>query len=171
MGKAYKVVITGAFNAGKTLFITTISEIPVVSTERRISDDLSSIKEETTVAMDYGQVTIDGNLLHLFGTPGQERFNFMWDILVTDTDILLLLIDSTARSTFATARQLLRQLRRKKSVPFLIVATKQDERRAISLDDLANSLKLEDASLVVPCDARDADSVRAVLGTALEHLD
>jgi small GTP-binding protein len=170
MGKAYKVVITGAFNAGKTLFIHTISEIPVVSTERRISDDLSSVKEETTVAMDYGQVTMDGNLLHLFGTPGQERFNFMWDILVTDTDMLLLLIDSTARSTFATARQLLRQLRRKKRVPFLIVANKQDERKAMSTADLAKSLKLDDPSLVVPCDARDKDSVRAVLTKAMDYL-
>ena len=170
MGKAYKVTITGAFNAGKTLLINTVSDIPVVSTERRISDDLSSVKKETTVAMDYGQVTIDGNLLHLFGTPGQERFNFMWDILVTDTDFLLLLIDSTARSTFATARQLLRQLRRKKSVPFLIVANKQDERKAMAPNDLAKTLKLDDPDLVVPCDARDADSVRAVLSKALEHL-
>ncbi|MBN1180288.1 MAG: GTP-binding protein [Anaerolineae bacterium] len=162
MGKAYKVIVTGAFNSGKTALVTTISEIPVVSTERRITDEHSEIKEETTVAMDYGQVTINGNLLHLFGTPGQERFDFMWDILSREADALLIMIDSANRTNLTTTRRMLRQLRRKAEIPFLVVATKQDLRRALSPQEIAESLPV-DPSRVVACDAREKGSVKAVL--------
>ncbi len=77
-----KMVVTGPFSAGKTQFIRSISEIDVVATERKISSDPERIKEETTVAMDFGRITVDEELvLYLFGTPGQKRFDFMWEIL------------------------------------------------------------------------------------------
>ena len=77
-----KMVISGAVNAGKTEFIKAISEIEVVSTERRATDDTKLIKKETTVAMDFGRIAVaDDLVLHLFGTPGQKRFDFMWEIL------------------------------------------------------------------------------------------
>ena len=77
-----KMVVTGPFNAGKTQFIRSISEIDVVSTERRISTEAERVKDETTVAMDFGRITVDQDLiLYLFGTPGQKRFDFMWEIL------------------------------------------------------------------------------------------
>ena len=78
-----KMVVTGPFNAGKTEFIQSVSEIDVVSTERKISSTAErSVKESTTVAMDFGRITVDEDLvLYLFGTPGQKRFDFMWEIL------------------------------------------------------------------------------------------
>ena len=77
-----KMVVTGPFNAGKTEFIRSISEIDVVSTERKISSEYERVKEATTVAMDFGRITVDDDLvLYLFGTPGQKRFDFMWEIL------------------------------------------------------------------------------------------
>jgi len=77
-----KMVVTGPFNAGKTEFIQTVSEIDVVSTERKISSPQERVKETTTVAMDFGRITVDESLvLYLFGTPGQKRFDFMWEIL------------------------------------------------------------------------------------------
>ena len=78
-----KMVVTGPFNAGKTEFIQSVSEIDVVSTERKISNSAErSVKEATTVAMDFGRITVDEDLvLYLFGTPGQKRFDFMWEIL------------------------------------------------------------------------------------------
>ena len=73
-----KMVVTGPFNAGKTQFIRSISEIDVVSTERRISSEPEKVKDATTVAMDFGRITVDEDLiLYLFGTPGQKRFDFM----------------------------------------------------------------------------------------------
>ena len=78
-----KMVVTGPFNAGKTQFIQSVSEIDVVSTERKISSTTEkSVKGTTTVAMDFGRITVDEDLvLYLFGTPGQKRFDFMWEIL------------------------------------------------------------------------------------------
>ena len=73
------MVVTGPFNAGKTMFIQTVSEIDVVDTEQNITSDEEKVKTKTTVAMDFGRITIDNELiLYLFGTPGQRRFDFMW---------------------------------------------------------------------------------------------
>jgi len=166
----YKVVVTGAFNAGKSVFISTASDIPVVSTERRISDDLADVKETTTVAMDYGQVTIDDSLFHLYGTPGQERFDFMWDILAREMDAFLVLADSADRSSLTIARRILRGFRRKSKVPFLVVATKQDARRALSPGKMASSLKLA-PSQVVPCDPRERSSVIETLRQLVSILE
>src|SRR3954453_5062000 len=79
-GTAVKIVVTGPFAAGKTTLIRTISEITVLSTEKGITDETRSRKNDTTVAMDFGRITIDRALvLYLFGTPGQDRFGFMWE--------------------------------------------------------------------------------------------
>lgn len=171
MGKAYKILVTGAFNSGKTAFVSAASEIPVVTTERRITDEQAQVKEETTVAMDYGQVKIDDNLLHLYGTPGQERFDFMWDILGHEADALLVLVDSTDGSSLTMARRLLRRLRRKRrGMPFLVAATKQDGRRAMSPERIADSLDLDDDA-VFTCDARKESHTKEVLRQLSQMLD
>ena len=171
MGKVYKIVVTGAFNAGKSAFINAVSEIPVVTTERRITDDLAEVKETTTVAMDYGQVSVGGHLLHLYGTPGQERFDFMWDILSREMDGMLILVDSTDRSSLTVARRILRRFRRKVRVPMLVVATKQDGHRPMSPEEVAQALRIEPPDLVVPCDPRQKQSARKVLQVLLDHLE
>lgn len=170
MGRVCKVVVTGAFNAGKSAFIQTVSDIPVVSTERRITDDLAGVKATTTVAMDYGQTTVGGCLFHLYGTPGQERFDFMWDILSREMDGLLVLVDSTDRSSLTVARRLLRRFRRQGRLPLLVVATKQDGHRAMSPQEIATALRLDSSDIVVPCDPRRGPSVRKVLEQLLVHL-
>jgi len=171
MSRAYKVVVTGAFNAGKSVFIRTVSDIPVVSTERSITDDLATVKETTTVAMDYGQTTVGGCLLHLYGTPGQERFGFMLDILAREVDGMLVLVDSTDRFSLTAARRLLRRLRRKRGIPILTVATKQDGRRAMSPEELAKGLHIKPPVTVVPCDPRRKSSVRRVLEQLLTLVE
>ncbi len=89
-GTAVKIVVTGSFSAGKTTLIRTISEITVLSTEQDITDDTRSRKAATTVAMDVGRITLDRDLvLYLFGTPGHERFDFMWEILGSVKAVLL----------------------------------------------------------------------------------
>ncbi|MGD1993144.1 MAG: ATP/GTP-binding protein [Anaerolineae bacterium] len=163
MGKAYKILVTGAFNSGKTAFVSAASEIPVVTTERRITDDQAQVKEVTTVAMDYGQAKVGDDLLHLYGTPGQERFEFMWDILAREADALLVLVDSTDGSSLTMARRMLRRLRRKRrGVPFLVAATKQDGRRPMSPQRIADSLDL-DADIVFTCDAREERHTKQIL--------
>ncbi|MBI4630464.1 MAG: ATP/GTP-binding protein, partial [Chloroflexi bacterium] len=77
-----KMVVTGPYSSGKTQFIGTISEIDVVKTERKVTSEAEKVKDQTTVAMDFGRITVDNDLiLYLFGTPGQRRFDFMWEIL------------------------------------------------------------------------------------------
>jgi len=163
MGNVYKVVVTGPFNAGKTEFIRTISSIPVVSTERRISDDFSSVKDETTVALDYGQVRLGKDLFHLYGTPGQPRFDFMRDILSREMHAFVVLVDSCDRGTFSQARRLIHAFRRKGRVPYLVVANKQDGDGSLSPSAVAKALKLDGKAAVVPCVASKKASARNVL--------
>ena len=97
-----KMVVTGPFSAGKTQFIQSVSEIDVVATERRISsDEERSVKSATTVAMDFGRITVDEDLvLYLFGTPGQKRFDFMWEILSEGMFGFIVMVDSAKRVRF-----------------------------------------------------------------------
>ncbi len=171
--KRYKVVILGPFNAGKTAFVRTASDMEVLTTERRNSDlEAARIKAETTVALDYGQVRLSDRLLHLYGTPGQERFDFMRTIVGRNADVLLLLVDSTDRGSLMEAMQILRAARRTwRNVPYLVVANKQDGRRTLSTETIARLLKLPRTAPVVPCIARDRESVLGVLQKAIETIE
>lgn len=91
-----KIIFTGPVGAGKTTAIQSISDIPIISTNESASDMTKQRKSHTTVAMDYGQINIgDKEKIHLYGTPGQERFNFMWDILTKGALGLILLLDNS----------------------------------------------------------------------------
>ncbi len=93
-----KIIFAGPVGSGKTTAITTLSDIAPVSTNQSASDMTRVRKSETTVAMDYGTMSLDDQeKIHLYGTPGQERFDFMWDILTTNGLGLILLLDNTRR--------------------------------------------------------------------------
>ena len=163
--QAVKMVVTGPFAAGKTEFISTVSEIDVVSTERKIrSPEESETKDATTVAMDFGRITVDDDLvLYLFGTPGQRRFDFMWEILSEGMLGFVVLIDSTKPETFREAKRILMSFERYSGTPYVIVANKQDLEDAWEPDDLRIILRLNSNVRVLPCVARDKESVKAVL--------
>ena len=162
--KAVKMVITGPFAAGKTAFIQSISEINVVSTERTITDDTRIVKGETTVAMDFGRITVDEDLvLYLFGTPGQKRFDFMWEILSEGMLGFIVIVDSSRPETFRQAREVLEIFRQYANTPFVVAANKQDLQDAWPPDDLRFALKLDGEAKVLPCTATDKASVKNVL--------
>jgi signal recognition particle receptor subunit beta len=95
----YKIIFSGSIGAGKSTAIKVLSDIDVVATEARASDHIKKMKESTTVAMDYGRINLDAETtVHLYGTPGQERFSFMWDILAQGALGLVLLIDCSTAS-------------------------------------------------------------------------
>ena len=122
-----KMVVTGPFSSGKTQFIQTVSEIDVVATERKISSESERIKETTTVAMDFGRITVDDDLvLYLFGTPGQKRFDFMWEILSEGMLGFVVMVDSSRPETFREARRILETFRAYAPTPYVVAANKQD---------------------------------------------
>lgn len=159
-----KIVVTGPFASGKTELIQSISEIDVVSTDRKITSDAERIKHQTTVAMDFGRITIDEELiLYLFGTPGQKRFNFMWEILSEGMLGFIVLVDSTRPETFREARRILDTFRSYSPVPYIVAANKQDLDDAWPPEDLRIVLRVESSVKVVPCVATDKESVKEVL--------
>jgi small GTP-binding protein len=164
MMQTVKMVVTGPFSAGKTEFIRSISEIDVVSTERKITDATSRIKRETTVAMDFGRITIDDDLvLYLFGTPGQRRFDFMWEILSEGMLGFVVLVDSVRPETFREARRILDTFRGYATTPYVVAANKQDLEDAWPPQDLRIALKMSPDVKMVPCVATDKESVKNVL--------
>jgi small GTP-binding protein len=159
-----KMVVTGPFDSGKTEFISSISEIDVVSTERKISDLTSRIKKETTVAMDFGRITVDDDLvLYLFGTPGQKRFDFMWEILSEGMLGFVVLVDSVRPETFREARRILDVFRTYAATPYVVAANKQDLEDAWTPEDLRIALKVRSGIKLLPCVATDKESVKNVL--------
>ena len=159
-----KMVITGPFNSGKTQFIRTISEIDVVATERKITAEAEKVKEFTTVAMDFGRITVDSDLvLYLFGTPGQRRFDFMWEILSEGMLGFVVMVDSTRPETFREAKTILETFRAYAPTPYIVTANKQDVEDAWSLDDLRIALRLDPSVKLLPCVAMNKESVKGVL--------
>ncbi len=166
----YKVIVTGPFNSGKTAFVSTISDIDVVTTEKKITTEDRGIKSETTVAMDYGRVEIDGRILHLSGTPGQTRFNFMWDILAREMDAFIVLVDSTDRPSFPDAAELISLFSSFHSVPYLVAANKSDLPGA-TLDEVRRGTNAGPDVTVMPCIATQKSSVRRVLLQVIELIE
>lgn len=159
-----KMVITGPFDAGKTEFIQSISEIDVVSTERKISDYTRTIKASTTVAMDFGRITIDEDLvLYLFGTPGQKRFDFMWEILSEGMLGFVVVVDATKSETFREAQEIIHIFQNYSSTPFVVAANKQDLSDSWTPEDLKTVLGLHESIKVLPCIATDKESVKLIL--------
>ena len=160
-----KMVITGPFSAGKTEFIRSISEIDVVTTERGITSEAErAIKESTTVAMDFGRITVDDDLvLYLFGTPGQRRFDFMWEILAEGMLGFVVLVDSAKPETFREAKSILETFRAYAPTPYVVAANKQDHDEAWNIDDLRIALRIDEDIKLLPCVARDKESVKNVL--------
>ncbi len=159
---AYKIVVTGPFNSGKTQLIKTVSDIPVVATEKRITTEDRGIKAETTVAMDYGRVSFEGDTLYLYGTPGQTRFDFMWEILSSEMNGFIVMVDSTDSPSFPEAAELIKMFSNFHKVPYLVVANKSDLPGAAHINDVRRGANVSNVT-VMPCVATQKSSVRQVL--------
>lgn len=159
------MVVTGPFAAGKTEFIRSVSEIEVVATEQKISRaSESAVKDMTTVAMDFGRITVDERLvLYLFGTPGQRRFDFMWEILSEGMLGFVVIIDSTKPETFREAKRILESFESFANTPFIVAANKQDMEDAWEPRDIKIVLRLNSNIKVLPCVALERESVKNIL--------
>ncbi len=159
----FKILVTGPFAAGKTSLIQSVSQTQVISTDVVTSGDESDVKAHTTVAMDFGTYSIEGDdvRLLLFGTPGQPRFRFMTNILKGDVDIVAFVIDAEARQTHPGAGVELRSLLAELRVPAVIAVNRCDDLEIAKR--LARSLGALDGEAVVACQLNDPDSGREVV--------
>lgn len=168
-----KIVVTGSYAAGKTHFIQAISDIEPVSTEQFVSDAAEQeIKTMTTVGLDFGTIAINDDLaLFLFGTPGQERFDFMWETLSIGCMGYLVLVDSCRPAHFVETARLMKRFQELTDAPFMVVANKQDDPTALPPAYIAERLSLAPEVPIVPCVAIDRESVKTVLLALLDHID
>lgn len=112
MPNTYKIVFAGPVGAGKTTAIRTLSDIEVVSTEANASDEIRLLKQTTTVAMDYGLMKLaSGDQVRLYGTPGQKRFDFMWEILTENALGMVLMLNGSAKDPVADLRLYVNEFR------------------------------------------------------------
>lgn len=158
MATRYKVVFTGPVGSGKTTAVQTLSDIKVVQTEAPASDAIRRLKPATTVAMDYGVMKLSsGDHVDLYGTPGQKRFDFMWDILTRDALGLVLLINASAHDPVNDLRLFCREFRAFVGRNSLVVGlTHADQVRSSLTDSLSDVFRQLGATpRVMDADARN----------------
>ena len=163
--RSVKIVVTGPFGAGKTSLISTISEIDVLSTEKDVSDSSEApVKSHTTVAMDFGRLTVAEDLaLYLFGTPGQKRFDFMWEILAEGMLGFIVLVDAQRPDAVAESREILSFFLKTADVPFVVAVNKVPGDADAAVAQARSQLDVPNSVRIVACDALDRESVKGVL--------
>ena len=169
----YKLVFTGPVGAGKTTAIQSLSDIEVVTTEASISDGGRSIKPTTTVAMDYGLMKLEsGDQVRLYGTPGQKRFDFMWDILAENALGLVLLLRADAPDPARDLREYVEAFRKLIDKTGLVVGITHGEKAGAQVrqDVSREMLRMGLPPTAMDVDSRDRTQMTALIRTLIHNI-
>ena len=172
---AVKVLVAGGFGVGKTTLVGAVSEIAALSTEEVLTeaglgvDDLAGVegKSTTTVALDFGRITINPQLiLYLFGTPGQNRFWFMWDELASGALGAVVLVDTRRMESSFPSIDFFEH----RGIPFVVAVNQFSDGHRYAAAEIRAALDLDEGVPVVECDAREREGTKLVLGTLVETV-
>ncbi len=170
----HKIIFTGPVGAGKTTAITAISDIAPISTEQAATDETRGKKDLTTVAMDYGSMRLDnGEVLHLYGTPGQKRFDFMWNLLIDGSIGVIIMLDDANPDPLEDLRAFVSSFRDFIHEHVVVIGiTRMELGKGLKLADYHAVLtKLELNVPVFEVDARQHDDVIMLVQALLYSLD
>jgi signal recognition particle receptor subunit beta len=169
-----KILVAGGFGVGKTTLVGAVSEVRPLRTEEVLTDagtgvdDLRGVerKATTTVAMDFGRLTFSGGIrLYLFGTPGQERFWFMWDRIAYGAVGAVVLVDTRRLAAGFSSIDFFEQRR----IPFVVAANRFDGARRYTVEEIRHAVDVDPHVPVLLCDVRHPDDAKGVLITLVEH--
>jgi uncharacterized protein len=168
-----RLVVTGPVGAGKSTFIRTISEIEVVDTDCQATDETAELKPKTTVAFDFGRLQFGPEMaLHLYGTPGQARFEFMWDILIRQAHAYVLLVAAHRPLEFHHARRIVSFMNQRRQLPMIVGLTHTAEPNAWQTENIAIALGYSNPQTRPPfvnVDATEQASVAQAIITMIQH--
>ncbi len=168
--KTLKILVAGHVGAGKTTFVSTISQIPVLKTEAKLSRyEEKPSSPTTTVAFDFGKIN-DQQKLVIFGIPGQRRFSFMWKTLIKGTLGYIFMFDSTNPALWKDTMEQFEMFMDINPAPFIFAANKQDLPGALEPKDIRYRLNIPKEVPIVPCIALDRASARETLGVLLQSM-
>lgn len=162
-----KLIVAGPVGAGKTTFISNLSETEMVNTDVLASEEIG--KSHTTVAMDYGKLTLDNITLHIYGTPGQDRFDFMWEVLCEGALGLVLLVAGDQPESFAQARNIMDFITSRINVPFVVGVTREDLPGCWAADEVSDFFDLDHAQ-VINLNATEKNGCLEALNTMLQLI-